>query len=823
MVIKNNNNNLIKNTDKYQKLTHREHVLHRPDMYIGSIQTEMKELFIVDNIDIPKMKLKEVKYNSGFIKIFDEILTNASDHSIRTGKVKSIKVNINENVISIENDGPGIPVKIHDKEKVYIPDMLFNSLLTGENYNDSEERLTGGRNGLGATLCNIYSKQFIIETADGKKEYYQKSINNLSKIFKPKTKRSKKNYTKITFYPDFAKFDIQEIDNNIRSILLKRTIDIAAYNPKVKVYYNDKLIPIRNFKDYINMYLDEDDFIYEKINNFWEIGISTSYDEMFMQSSMVNGISTINGGTHVNYVTNQISNIIKDHILKSNKGLRIRPTDIKNNLFMFVNSKIINPTFENQTKETLTTRITVSDLKDFNFTDSFIRRLLKSKIVEEITDRVLSKNQNQLQKDLNRTSKSLKIKKLDDATMAGSFESEKCHLFLTEGDSAHSTCLSGFAVTGRKYYGAFPLKGKPLNVRGEGLTKIKGNDEIKNIISALGLEFGKKYKSVKDLRYGKVVVMSDQDHDGSHIKGLLINIFDNFWPELLNLDFLYEFITPIVKIEKGKRFKYFYRLNEYKKWKSETNTSGWFIKYYKGLGTIQPNESKLFFKSISKHLIKFNTKNRESRKNLIDLAFNKKRANDRKDWLLTYKPNLEIDKFKTKQTYESFINNELIEFSMADNLRSIPSAIDGLKPSQRKILYTLFKKNYKDQIKVSSFAGGISEMTSYHHGQCLDYDTEILLADNTYIKIGDWVERYSDVELLVKCIDKNNNITISIGKNPISYKTETEYFEIEMENGEIIKCTDNHRFYVDGKYIQSKDLTDNMNILDIKQIDNYDL
>jgi len=284
-------------------------------------------------------------------------------------------------------------------------------------------------------------------------------------------------------------------------------------------------------------------------------------------------------------------------------------------------------------------------------------------------------------------------------------------------NSAHSTCLSGFAVTGRKYHGAFPLKGKPLNVRGEGLTKIKGNDEIKNIISAIGLEFGKKYKSTKDLRYGKVVVMSDQDHDGSHIKGLLINIFDNFWPELLNLDFLYEFITPIVKIEKGGRHRYFYQLNDYKKWKSETNISGWFIKYYKGLGTIQPDESKLFFKNISKHLIKFNTKNRADRSNLIDLAFNKKRTDDRKEWLLKYKPNLEIDKFKIKQTYESFINHELIEYSMADNLRSIPSSIDGLKPSQRKILYTLFKKNYKDQIKVSSFAGGISELTSYHHGQ----------------------------------------------------------------------------------------------------------
>jgi len=186
--------------------------------------------------------------------------------------------------------------------------------------------------------------------------------------------------------------------------------------------------------------------------------------------------------------------------------------DIKNNLFLFLSCKIINPTFENQTKETLTTKITVTDLKeDFILSESFIRRLTKSKIVEDITNRLLLKSQSQLQDSLNKKNRLVKIKKLDDATMAGTYESKKCSLFITEGDSALSTCLSGFSVTGRKYYGAFPLKGKPQNVRGEGLTKVKENEEIKNIVSALGLEFGKKYKDTKDLRYGKIVFMSDAD------------------------------------------------------------------------------------------------------------------------------------------------------------------------------------------------------------------------------------------------------------------------------------------------------------------------
>lgn len=430
---------MIKN-EKYQKLTHKEHVIHRPDMYIGSIKTEDKELFICENLDINNIKISKqtVKYNSGFFKLYDEILTNSSDHSIRTDNVKYIKVIVNEDNISIENDGPGIPVEMHKKEKIYIPELLFGNLLTSENYDDSEDRLTGGRNGIGATLTNIYSKTFEVETSDGKKVYYQKFTNNLSKIYKPKIKSSKKNYTKITFYPDFEKFGIEKIDDEIQTILLKRTIDIAAYNPKVKVYYNNKLIPIKNFKDYIKMFLEEDDFIYEKINDYWEIGISTNYEEIFMSNSMVNGISTHNGGTHVNFITNQLSNIIKDYILKNNKGIRIRPTDIKNNLFIFLSCKIVNPTFENQTKETLTTKISQTDLKnDFVFSESFIRRLTKSKIVEDITNRILLKSHSDLQKDLNKKSKSLKIKKLDDATSAGTHESDKCLLFLTEGDCLH--------------------------------------------------------------------------------------------------------------------------------------------------------------------------------------------------------------------------------------------------------------------------------------------------------------------------------------------------------------------------------------------------
>lgn len=699
------------NSEKYQKLTHKEHVLLRPDTYVGSTITETRNIFVVeDPKDLNNIKIvnKPINFNPGFLKLFDEILTNASDHSIRSGDVKYIKVNVTKDSISIENDGTGIPVEMHSKEKCYIPELIFGHLLAGENFDDTIDRVWGGKNGLGAKLTNIFSKKFILETCDGKKHYHQEFENNMNKIGKPKIKASKKQYTKITFYPDFARFELDGIDEEIESIIVKRCIDVSVYCSKVKVYYNNIHIPTKNFKSYMEMFVGEQESFYEKLDDKWEIGISRSLDNSFNQVSMVNGISTYNGGTHINTITNQITKKVAETLLKKNKKLNIKQNDIKNHLFIFVNCKIVNPLFDTQSKENLISKVTGPEISD-----NLIKKIAGSAMIDELIRFLMIKEDFDAKKDIAKSK--VKIGKLDDAAKAGTNESEKCLLFLTEGDSAASSCVAGLSEVDADYFGIFPLKGSGLNVRRASMADIGKNDELKNIINILGLEFGKKYTDTKKLRYGKVVLMSDEDADGKHIKGLLMNIFDTFWPELLHLDFIYEFITPIVRIEKGKVYKYFYRLGDYKKWKSETNTKDWFIKYYKGLGTIQPDEMKEFFKKISKHLIRFHYDKPET-KDLLDMLFNDKRADDRKEWLKTYAPVDFIDKFSVKQTYDKFINNEYIEFSMYSNVRQIQNAIDGFKPSQRKAFYTLVKKNIRNEIKVSSLSGAVIESAAYHHG-----------------------------------------------------------------------------------------------------------
>jgi DNA topoisomerase II len=715
--------------ERFIKLSPIEHILQRPSMYISSIISETKDVFVVDNIESLKIIKKTINFNRGFFAIIDEVLTNASDAFIRNGNVKNIKVFISEDCITVENDGSGIPIENHKKEKMYVPELIFSHLHSGENFTDSDERLVAGTHGLGVKLTNIFSKKFIVETADGKNQYHQEFSENMSKKTKPIIKPSKKNYTKVTFFPDFERFGINKIDDDIKSVILRRCFDISVYCQGVKLLYNDKLIPIKSFKDYMKMFVNENDseLFTEKINENWEIGIAKSLDGGFNQVSIVNGITTYNGGTHVNIIINDLTKKVQEILSKKYKKLNIKSNDIKNNTFIFVSAKIPNPAFDTQTKETLITKISNGFTPELS--EKIIKQFSTSKIIDDVIRFLNIKEQVETKKEIGKHK--IKISKLDDAKKAGTYESNKCCLMLCEGDSASGSAIAGLSEVDESYFGIFPLRGKILNVRDTNLQRVRDDEEVKNIISILGLEFGKKYTDTSKLRYGKVVFFSDQDVDGAHIKGLLINLFDTFWPELLKLDFIYEFMTPIMKIYDDKKFiKYFYRLGDWDKYKLENDVNKYHIKYFKGLGTIEPDEMKLFFKNINKHLIRFHYDPKSDTDDLIDLVFNKKRADHRKEWMKAYTPTDFIDKFTVKQTYDKFINSEVMEWSMADNNRMIPNIVDGFKPVQRKILYCFYKKNIKGEIKVTSLTGAIMESLAYHNGDLSGNKAIVSMAQN---------------------------------------------------------------------------------------------
>ncbi|KAF9764374.1 DNA topoisomerase 2 [Nosema granulosis] len=721
--------------ETYQKKTPLEHILLRPDTYIGSVEKETQSIYVWDD-DTKKIILKNISYVPGLYKIFDEIIVNAADNKIRDPKMSVIKVDIDvkNNKISVFNDGKGVPIEMHKEEKVYVPELIFGQLLTSSNYNDDEKKVTGGRNGYGAKLCNIFSTEFIVETADNrvKKIYKQYYRNNMAITEKPEIESyTDKGFTRITFKPDLKRFKMESLDSDIVSLLKKRVYDLSATVKNIKVYLNGELITVSGFKDYVGLYLPVDaPVVHSIINNRWELAFTVSEDQ-FQQVSFVNSICTSKGGTHVTHVVDQLIEKIAEQIKKKHKDLTVKPALIKGSIFIFINCLVDNPAFDSQTKENLTLRLSAFGSKCEPI-EAFCNKLLKdTNIVDKVSEYAKLKANLQLKKtDGTKTTRLTGIDKLEDANLAGTRRSQECTMILTEGDSAKTLAVSGISQVGRDLYGVFPLRGKVLNVREASNKQILENKEIVALKKILGLQHNKVYENTSSLRYGHLMIMTDQDHDGSHIKGLLINFFDHFYPSLLKIPgFLQEFITPIIRVTKGEQTKDFFTIPEFEEWEKLPEARGWKAKYYKGLGTSNSKDAKQYFSNLPLHVKTFKPLQPEDRE-AIDLAFNKKKADARKTWLMGFVPGTYLDQTPSHISISDFVNRELILFSMADNIRSIPNVMDGLKPGQRKVMFGCFKKKLYTEIKVAQLVGSISEQTNYRHGETSLATTIIGLAQD---------------------------------------------------------------------------------------------
>ncbi|KAJ5814553.1 DNA topoisomerase II eukaryotic-type [Penicillium riverlandense] len=737
-------------SDKYQKLTQLEHIIKRPDSYIGSTERINQQMWVF-NSETESMEYREVSFVPGLYKIFDEIVVNAADNKQNDSNMNEIRVTINRETgeISVLNNGRGIPIEIHSKEKIYVPELIFGHLLTSSNYDDTQLKVTGGRNGFGAKLCNVFSTEFTIETQDSrqKKKYKQTWTDNMSKMGKAKITDAKgDDYTKVTFKPDYAKFGMEGMDDDFEALVKRRVYDLAGTARGVNVKLNGTRIPIRTFKKYMEMYTkairkergDEgpppkDEILTCSPDPRWEIGFAVS-DGAFQQVSFVNSIATTSGGSHVNYIADQICNRLADQVKKKNKtGATLKSAQIRNHIFIFVNCLIVNPAFASQTKEQLTTKPSQFGSKCV-LEEDFYKKVLKTEVMSNILHFAEKKADQILKKgDTGRRSR-MSNPKLVDANKAGTREGHHCTLILTEGDSAKGLAMAGRAVVGPDLFGVFPLRGKLLNVRDASFDQISKNQEIQNIKNFIGLQHKKEYTETKGLRYGHLMIMTDQDHDGSHIKGLLINFLQAQFPSLLKIpEFLIEFITPIIKVWKGDpknptKSRSFFTMPEYEAWlETHRDERGWEHKYYKGLGTSTTDDAQIYFRDLDRHLKEFHTM-QENEPELIELAFSKKKADERKEWLRQFKPGTYLDHSVSKISYADFINKELILFSMADNQRSIPSVVDGLKPGQRKVLYTCFRRNLKKDMKVVELAGHVSGMTAYQHGDTSLQQTIVGLA-----------------------------------------------------------------------------------------------
>jgi len=772
------------------------------------------------------MQREELPSVPALLKVFDEILVNASDNRLRhPGSCNRIDVIIQRGdssskpFISIMNNGTSIPVQIHKKEKMYIPELLFGHLLTGSNFNDSQKRLTGGRHGYGAKLTNVFSKEFAVEIRDahstrGKCKTYKQvwednmhTCHEAEVTVEPKAngKSSNLDYTKISFVPDLARLtndpNVTILPEEEYKMMRRRVVDVAGSSGgKLTVTLNGEEISISGFEEYVNLHrhpalestTPPPPMVYHKLNARWEVAIGLSETKSLGSISFVNGMNTSRGGTHVDALARQVSQHIAEHIntkmakqldpMQKGPPINVTPRMVRRHLLLCVNSLVENPSFDSQMKECLTSN-PENFGSDYELPNKFLKKLItpaivpdesdsdsdedpetdveKEKlggpgIVEEVLRMAMGAQQVNIAKLLKEVGASgkqtkrqvLSIPKLEDANNAGGKKSAECTLILTEGDSAKALAVAGLEVVSRDKYGVFPLRGKFLNVRNVSVNQLAKNAELKAICTILGLQFEKTYETRaerKELRYGHVMLMTDQDADGSHIKGLMMNLFRHFWPALLkpplgstrtrekceeDKPFLSMFVTPLLKAtKKGKKKESvsFFSMAEYNAWREsleeeeDDDIRKWNVKYYKGLGTSTPAEAKEYFHAFIQHHRPFRWQSEKKDGGRIDMAFEKDRADDRKEWILKeydVKSALSIDEEDGNSvTYGDFVDNELIHFSNANNIRSLPNVIDGLKPSQRKVLYACFKRNLKDEIKLAQLAGYVAEHTAYHHGE----------------------------------------------------------------------------------------------------------
>ena len=736
------NNNTNENMDsalssKYQQKTDRDHILDNPDTYIGSVEHVDAHMWIF-NDELNRIVEKNINYIPGLFKLFDEGIVNCRDHVIRmetaisNGVSKSLPVTYiditieSDGTITMVNDGNGIDVAKHPEYNIWIPELIFGHLRTSTNYDKSEKKIVGGKNGFGFKLVLIWSTNGTIETVDHTRglKYTQSFNNNLDTICEPTvTKCKSKPYTKITFKPDYARLGIDALSEDLISLFKKRVYDISAITDKsIKVKYNGEPVPIKNFQQYIDLYIGDKETtarVYEEGNERWEYAVAMSPSQEFVQVSFVNGIHTGKGGKHVEYILNQLTRKLGDFIEKKKK-VRVNPNSIKEQLILFIRCDIENPAFDSQTKDYMNTPMGKFG-SACSISDKFVEKVAKMGVMDAacaITE--VKENKVAKKNDGIKTKNIRGIPKLIDANWAGTEKSHLCSIIFCEGDSAKSGIVSGLSSEDRNTIGVYPLKGKVMNVRGELLKKISENKEIIEIKKILGLEIDKEYTSIEDvkqsLRYGNVLLFADQDADGSHIKGLCVNLFQSQWGSLTKIPGFMGFMnTPILKARKSNQELMFYNEGEYNQWKlANQDGKGWKIKYYKGLGTSTGKEFKEYFQQ--KKIVNFSY-NGETSDNAIDMVFNKKRADDRKDWLEKYDRNSYLNTGSPTVSYEEFIDKELIHFSKYDCDRSIPNLMDGLKISLRKILYAAFKKNLSSEIKVAQFSGYVSEHSCYHHGE----------------------------------------------------------------------------------------------------------
>ena len=726
----------------YQWLSQHEAVLHRPDAYVGSNDPVAAEGYLLD-AELKRHK-REWTLSPIFMKIFDEVLVNALDASTRDGEVRKIAVTFDRasGAIAAQNDGRGIPIKLFVRDGVatdrYIPDVVFSELSAGSNFDDDQTRLVGGRNGVGVSCCNIWSTVFEVEVEDGTRSFQQTFKANLTErgtpVIKPKPTRGGRVH--VRYVPDYARMaiDLPTHAERLEELLRTRAAEAAVCaRLGVAVSFNGAKLPCKAAHFAAELFGTEAGLLTESFGRSdggsgLELTLGARrQSEAFC--GFVNGVRCDGGTLHAT-VFEKLLKAVGDIAKKQKLDVHVRPQTLKDHLAVLAIARIDKPRFTSQSKEALST-----PSKAFGFAvelgDRFLAKLARLPVVEAL---LKAEVERELASNLKKVAPSKRgadvlIDKYDPALDCRKTPLE-CSLILTEGDSAKALATAGLAVVGREKFGVFPLRGVSLNVRNCPLAKAVLNKEIAALLKILNVS---PNGAVDGLRYGSISVMSDQDADGSHICGLLLNVIDVFYPHVLAArpDFIRRIVTPLLKATpKGHgEVQAFFSMQAYEAWAAAVDLDRYTIKYYKGLGSSTTREAKEIFRDLARHTMVFSWDEHASTG--LKAFFDDKLADERKRILTDdYDAQASVDYSVGELTVTDFLRRDMIHFSTYSNFRGLPSAIDGLTPARRKVLF-YFLNHVKGEIKVSQAAAGVAQKTMYLHGETSIIESIVGLAQET--------------------------------------------------------------------------------------------
>ena len=755
----------LANAGDYDVMEELDHVYKRHDMFIGSNTGYHHDERILDMKNPNKLKFitQNISWAEGAERIYLEILTNGSDNvdiSRRNGfDIGILDIKMNETVISIRNGGRPIPIQLHHTGK-WTPEVIFGTLRSSSTFSEKKVRTGAGVNGYGAKLTNIFSKKFVVKVGDpfNQKEYYQEFSNNMKVINEPIiTPYSGEPYVEISYEMDFQKFGCDKYPLEAFYLYARHAADIS-YSCKVPVVFNG--IKFNGYDihtyamwmgDYNNNYIIHYEWphgtplIDKKIGNktvkytsdprimpIVELCVIDTPDNGTI-TSYVNSMITRQGGVHVDAafapiikkILDMVNNIGNGKKTTSSRKFKLMPADIKRHLTIIMSCHLDNPGYKSNSKVFLSRpkpKITIDD--------SILNKIKKWDIIERSYADLNAKQMRSLV-GKGKTNKKKNINDLEgyDAQYAGDKKySHQCSLYIVEGKSAKTVAIKFIEYTknGSKFFGVLPLKGKPLNVMKAGFEQYANNEEIKAIKEYLNIVEGVDYtipENYATLRYGRVIWLCDSDYDGFHIGGLGMNIFYHKFNSLLKIPGYFSFMrTPIVKINKGKETYKFYTLDDLTNWEnSRTDLKTWEYDYYKGLGRYEDADAQ---EEIQNPVISSFIYNQAEDPQYFNLVFGKKMEDNRKKWIIDHKPYHGIEKYKEEPLW-AFLNYEVVKHSISSVREKIPSLMDGLKDSQRRIIFACYKhwgaKVGKltgiTKIKTGNLASKASDITNYIHGE----------------------------------------------------------------------------------------------------------